>query len=75
MPPELPPVSREAYQLALDNAASYKAMLYGVTGALVSALVVLFLRLQGFGEKCVAALINNTEALKDLKEGLNRGKE
>ena len=61
-------VSKEAFDLAMAQTEQWKALLYIVTPALTTGLVVLFLRLQANTERVLVALSNNTEALKDLKE-------
>lgn len=67
-------VPRESYQLALSQAENWKMLLFAVTPALGTVIVVLFLRLQAFGERALTGLAANTEALKDIREDMNRAK-
>ena len=64
-------VSKEAFEMALAQADTYRNLLYTVTPALVAGMVFLFLRLQAFGERCAVAL----EKVGSIVEALNHGKE
>lgn len=72
---ELPPVSREAYELALQQAKQSQAYL-ATMGGVVSALgLFIGYKLFGLVQTVVKAIENNTAALTDLKEQAHERKD
>lgn len=68
-------VPKVALDLAMAQAETYRNLLYTVTPTLVGGIIFLFLRLQGFGEKCNTALVQIVEVVRANTEELRRGRK
>lgn len=67
--PEHPTVSKEAFDLAIQNADRLQTYLYAVVGAVVLMGGFIGVKMMALTERVVEAINNNTAALKGSGHG------